>query len=101
MMYFITIYDIILAINYLAVYLMEKTRWDILDTLNYSTRTYYFRNSKLKSYSDYLLWLQFLIAIPFKGLYESIVFFIKLNQGLKKGYNRRDTLYLASEMEVE
>lgn len=96
MMYFITSYVLILGLNYLAVFLMEKTRWDILDELNYSTRTYYFRQSKLKNYSDYLVWLQFLVAIPFKGLYESIIFFIRFNQALKNGYNKRDALYLAT-----
>lgn len=96
MMYFITSYTLILGLNYLAVFLMEKTRWDILAKLNYNTRTYYFRQSKLKSYSDYLVWLQFLVAIPFKGLYESIIFFIRFNQGIKKGYTKRGALYLAT-----
>lgn len=90
-----------IVLNYILVYLMEITRWNILNEVWQSQTRMYFEKAMKKDFPSYLLWLQLMVIIPFYGVLISLLFFINFNKELSKGRSNRFICLLKTHKEYQ
>lgn len=75
----------LILLNYVAVFITEKVRWGILDTLDIRSKNTYFKRVLQKSYPQYLIHLQIQVLIPLYGVIKGVIFYIKYTKSLNEG----------------
>jgi hypothetical protein len=96
MLEIIFVYIALVILNYIAIYMTETVRWNILETTVSYSKEEYFKKCLGKSFNQYLLDLQIKVAIPFYGLYYSISFYKRFDRHIQSGYSRQMALWLTT-----
>ena len=94
MVYFILMYIALVILNYIAVYMTETVRWNILETSISYSKEEYFKKCLGKSVNQYLLDLQIKVIIPFYGVYNSLDFYDRYSKYINLKYSKPITLWL-------
>ena len=96
MVYFILMHIALVILNYIAVYMTETVRWNILETTVSYSKEEYFKKCLGKSFNQYLLDLQIKVVIPFYGLYNSLDFYDRYSKFIDLKYSKPTALWLTT-----
>ena len=96
MLDFILIYIALVILNYIAVYMTETIRWNILETTVSYSKEEYFKKCLGKSFNQYLLDLQIKVIIPFYGVYNSLDFYDRYFEYIDLKYSKPIALWLTT-----
>ena len=94
MLNFILVYIALVILNYIAVYMTETVRWNILETTISYSKEEYFKKCLGKSFNQYLLDLQIKVIIPFYWVYNSLDFYDRYSKYINLKYSNPLTLWL-------
>lgn len=92
----ILVYIALIILNYIAVYMAETVRWNILETTVSYSKEEYFKKCLGKSFNQYLLDLQIKVIIPFYGLYNSLDFYDRYSKYVNLKYSKPKALWITT-----
>ena len=96
MVEFILVYIALVILNYVAVYMTETIRWNILETTVSYSKEEYFKKCLGKSFNQYLLDLQIKVIVPFYGIYNSLDFYVRYSKYLNLKYSKPEALWITT-----
>ena len=96
MLNFMFVYIALVILNYIAVYMTETVRWNILETTISYSKEEYFKKCLGKSFNQYLLDLQIKVIVPFYGIYNSLDFYVRYSKYLNLKYSKPEALWITT-----